>query len=207
MKKQVLFLLFILSLSGLNAQSKKFREDFNDNKAKWPLGETEDFITKIENGFLMIEAKQEDKQKSNPFMINGKIELNKSFDIETRMKLIASEGTQNSYGICVGHRDKGNSHYFVVSQEQKMSWWYQYASWRNTVIKNEPLLITTFKSDDPQTGTKIFMKFRDGNLYFFVNDVYVTKVPRPVSWLGNGVGLFVSPGMKVSVDYIELIQY
>lgn len=206
MKKVVLIVVLLFPLF-VSAQSKKFREDFNDNKAKWILGETDDFITKIEDGFLVIEAKMEDKQQSNPFMINGKIELNKEFDIETRIKLLSSEGTQNSYGICVGHRDKGNSHYLVVSQEQKMAWWYQMSSWRNTVVKNEPLLITTFKSDDPVSGTKLFMKFRDGNLYFFVNDVYVTKVPRPTHWLGNGIGIFVSPGMKVKVDYIDLKQY
>lgn len=88
-----------------------------------------------------------------------------------------------------------------------MSWWYHYSLWRNNVIKNEPLQLTTFKNDDPTSGTKIFVKSRDGNLYFYVNEEYLTKIERPKLWDGNGVGLFLNPGTKVTIDYIDLKQY
>jgi|GEM_PF-5044377 len=207
MKNSFLCLLILVPSLAV-AQPKTFREDFAGNKNKWFVGSDDAYEASIENGFYTVECKQNTSNPGrNVWVAYGKVDLNKPFDIEARIRLMAGKGTQNSYGLAIGERDRGNAHYFVVSQELKMAWWYQMIGGRNTVIRNEPLQLTTFKNEDPQAGTKFFIKYRDGNLYFYVNDEYLTKVARPKGWVGDGVGLFINPGMKVSMDYVELKSY
>lgn len=208
--KRLLLLLFAIIQSGLlNAQksTKLFRDDFNDNNQNWPILDNEYFKTEITDGKYLIHYKQKEKIDKNYFVKYDKIVLIKPFSIEVRIKQLEVKNQEmpNTYGLIIGEKDRGNAHYFTVSQSEKLSTWYYMRMHKYTLIKRMPVLVNTFQKEDP-TGTKILVKFLDGYLYFYVNDEYLGKLPKPEFWMGTGVGIYVSSGMKLSVDYIEMRQ-
>ncbi len=188
------------------AQSKQWRDDFSDNKNKWWTGNNEYYDAKIENGYYELNYKTKEKPEKNLLVIKNKLDIHQPWDIEIRIKVITLDGYQNSFGLTVGELDRGNSHYFIVCPNLKMTWWYDYKLYRQTIIKNEPLPLNIFDLDST-TGTKLFLKQRDGYIYFYVNDVYMTKIGSPKTWYGNGVGLFANTSSILRVDYLEIKQY
>ena len=204
MKTGFLFLLaFPLFLS---AQKTVFRDDFTDNKNKWWTGSNEFYDVKIENGYYEINYKTKEKPEKDLLVIKNKFNIQHAWDIELRMKVVSLEGSQNSFGIVVGEQDRGNTHCYIISPNLKMSWWFEYKVFKQNMIKNEPLPLNIFDQDDAATGTKFFLKQREGNIYFYINDVYMTKIPSPATWYGNGVGLYINTGTVLRVDYMEIKQ-
>ncbi len=198
---------FIIQGGILMAQKgiKSFRDDFNDNKRNWPILENDYFKTEIKDGVYFIHFKQKEKVDKNYFVKYDQISLIKPFSIEVRIKQIEVKNAEmpNTYGLVIGEKDRGNSHYFTVSQSEKVSTWYYMQAHKYNLIKRMPVLANTFQKED-STGTKFFVKFIDGNLYFYINDEFLGKLPKPDFWMGTGVGIYVSSGMKLAVDYIEM---
>lgn len=209
MKKKVVLLFLFLQAIALMAQkgSKSFRDDFNDNKNKWPILDDEFFKTEIADGKYFIHFKQKEKVDKNHFVKYDLISLVKPFMIELRIKQIEVKNAEmpNTYGLIIGEKDRGNSHYFTVSQSEKVSTWYYLQAHKYTLIKRMPVLANTFQKEDAN-GTKFLIKFLDAHLYFYINDEFLGKLPKPDFWMGSGVGIYVSSGMKLAVDYFEIKQ-
>lgn len=204
--KSIAILLFITAPGFLMAQLKDFREDFNDNRNNWWTGSDEFYEGRIENGYYELSYLSKESPEKNIWVIKDKIIITKPWDIEARIKVISLEGTQNSFGLTIGELDRGNSHYYILCPALRMTWWYDYRMYKQTVIKNEPLPLKIFDADDSITGTKIYLKQRDGNIYFYVNDVFMNKVASPKTWNGSGIGLFVNTGSVLRMDYLEIKQ-
>jgi hypothetical protein len=206
--KQLFIAVCLLIQSGiLMAQkgTKTFRDDFNDNKHNWPIYDNEYFKTEIKEGVYLIHFKQKEKVDKNHFIKFDQISLMKPFSIEARIKQMEVKNAEmpNTYGLVIGEKDRGNSHYFTVSQSEKVSTWYYMQAHKYYLIKRMPVLANTFQKED-SSGTKFFVKFIDGNLYFYINDEFLGKLPKPEFWMGSGIGIYVSSGMKLAVDYIEM---
>lgn len=208
--KHFVLLIFVVIQSGiLIAQKgpKLFRDDFNDNKHNWPLLDDDYFKTEIADGKYFIHFKQKEKADKNHFVKFDQIALIKPFSLEVRIKQVEVKNPEmpNTYGLIIGEKDRGNAHYFTVSQSEKLSTWYYMQMHKYTLIKRMPLLVNTFQKEDP-AGTKFLVKFLDGHLYFYINDEFLGKLPKPDFWMGTGVGIYISSGMKLAVDYIEMRQ-
>ncbi|MCX7743009.1 MAG: hypothetical protein N2167_00445 [Flavobacteriales bacterium] len=207
MKNKALLLFFLTQAVALMAQkgSKSFRDDFDDNKNQWPILNNEYFKTEIADGKYVIYFKQKEKVDKNYFVKYDIVSLQKPFVLEVRIKQLEVKNAEmpNTYGLVIGEKDRGNSHYFTVSQSEKVSTWYYLQMHKYALIKRMPVLANTFQKEDP-AGTKFLVKFIDGHLYFYINDEFLGKLPKPDFWMGSGVGIYVSSGMKLAVDYIEM---
>lgn len=64
----------------------------------------------------------------------------------------------NTYGLIIGEQDRGNAHYFTVSQSEKLSTWYYMQMHKYKLIKQMPVWVNTFQKED-STGTKFLVKF------------------------------------------------
>lgn len=210
MKKKVVLLFLFVHAITLMAQKvpKSFRDDFNDNKNKWPILDDEYFKTEITDGKYLIHFKQKEKVDKNHFVKYDLISLIKPFVIETRIKQIEVKNAEmpNTYGLIIGEKDRGSSHYFTVSQSEKLSTWYYMQMHKYALIKRMPVLANTFQKEGP-AGTKFLVKFIDGHVYFYINDEFLGKLPKPDFWMGSGIGIYVSSGMKIAVDYIEMKEF
>lgn len=206
MKKYLFILTFSISQFVIS-QTSTFRDDFNSNINKWPVCSTEFDVLTIEDGFLTYHYIKKPVPEINRVVIKNKIKFTPNWDIETCIKVVELVGSSNSYGIVLGEKDKGNSHYFSVSPNLKMSWFFNLTFFKEYMIKNEPLPLDIFKKDNETNGTKFFLSCREGFIKFFVNDIFIARIESPKAWLGNGIGIFVKQGMKVKVDYIEIKQY
>lgn len=206
--KHIVLLLFVFIPSGMLLSQKApklFRDDFNDNKKDWPLLNNEYFKTEIADGKYFIHYKQKEKIDKNHFVKFDQISLIKPFSLEVRIKQVEVKNAEmpNTYGLIIGEKDRGNAHYFTVSQSEKVSTWYYMQMHKYHLIKRMPVLANSFQKEDP-AGTKFLVKFLDGHLYFYINDEFLGKLPKPDFWMGTGVGIYVSSGMKLAVDYIEM---
>lgn len=199
--------MFIGHNASLLAQNRVWREDFNDNKRKWYVANNEHYNITIQNGYYEIDYKQKEIPERNPFILRNHLSLIKDWDIEIRVKVIKLDGDQNGFGLAVGEQDRGNSHYYVISPSLKRSWWFECRLFKQTELKMEPLPLNIFSSDDPETGTQILLKHRTGQLYFYVNDILMTRVATPKTWHGNGIGLYANTSSILRVDYLEIREY
>lgn len=201
----VFALIMINALSFFAQKSKSFREEFTDNKNNWAILDNENYHTEIKDGKYHIHYKKKEKIETNPFVVYNKINVSHPFSVELRIKQLEVINAEmpNTYGIIIGEKDRGNAHYYTVSQSQKMSTWYYYQQHKYHLIQRLPLTFDNFSKEEAK-GTKIFIKYQDGYLYFYVNNEFMARIAKPSYWFGNGIGIYVSSGMKMAIDYIEI---
>jgi len=188
------FLFLIIYFYSFSQENIYLRDDFTSNRFKWNLQETNDLITKIENGNLLIVNKTKES-KSVRFVQDMFMYNDSDFFIETRIELQSTEKEQ--YGGLIWHSlDENNGFYFEVSNKGKARVWAN----REGGVFN--LLYWTEFQELIGNKTFVLKIDRKGNfMNLYVNDVLV----YPSKYRGlfaYQIGFIAGSETSLSVDYL-----
>lgn len=198
MKKIFIILSVLISINAFSQTDIAFRDDFNENTYAWSEKSSEDYETKVENGYYNIFHKRE----SGSWFFWNSIVVNpdKDFVIESKIKQ-ESGVDDNGYGIIWGTSGTNNAYIFAISSNG----YFKVAKYEEGNYEN----IQKWKeiSNINGIGTDNILKIkREGKtLYFYVNDeeVYKTKF-QP--FFGGLFGFILHDKMKINIDYLEIRQ-
>ena len=183
-----------------------FLEDFDNNQNNWPLGDTDDYIANIHNGYYEMT----NLQYMYHHLFNVTVDnLNEdwNFEIETRIKIKVDEGedyhwTRGSL-IWGGIYDNGYSYYefganaykevTICDRSHYTDTWDTWSDgWQESVDINEE-----------GSYNKLTVRKYDGQYFFFINEVLI-KAHQFKTFYGNRIGFLNSPSCTTSVDYLHV---
>ena len=136
-----------------------FLDDFNNNENNWRIGRNGPVISSIHDGFFDLKSVRPHNTK--PTFINGKVDLERDFEIETNIKLLQCESNFNSF-LFFGYGPDLNqgcefgfsNHCFVIA---------------NNYVSSLKLLCKAEDKDNINAFslTKLTVRKKDNNIYFW----------------------------------------
>lgn len=204
MRILILF-LFTSSACITKAQSEKpptkviFFDDFNDNINNWTIAENKHTSSKIENGFYYLTANGHAYGETKEIKINTQ----KDFEIETRIKILSSEANhKNYYSMIFWGREGMDSYYFTFAKDGFASVeTCDGKNQSNCVIKNGSLQKSMLNPDD----FNIYTIRKTGNRYsFFINNMEFYEMPF-TPFFGNLIGFGAGRKATLVIDYLKVV--
>ena len=176
-----------------------FREDFDDNRENWLVGNRARTNAYLNNGSFYLEGKRAGYNYSRRTE-QGYIRDNQDYEIRLKVELV-KDVTGRGFGLEWGGNSLDNSFYeFWIRGDQMYSIdrfddatrsFYDYVSW------------TPSKAINPKGFNQLIVRKERDTLFFFINQELVHTM-KPVPLKGAEVGFIVPPLGTVAVDMIEL---
>ncbi|MEO9070443.1 MAG: hypothetical protein ABI261_05380 [Ginsengibacter sp.] len=199
-------ILILLSLSEhiAKAQTNKsdsniiFSDDFNDNKNNWTVTYDKHASGRIDSGFYYLTA------TGIAYGVTQEIKINpqKDFKIETRIKILKGEADhKNYYSMIFWGREAMNSLYFTFAKDGFAS--VEMCDGKHKsgcIIKSGSLqkVIPTADEFNIYTIRKI------GNMYsFFINGTQFYQMPF-TPFFGNLIGIGAGRKVTLVIDYLKV---
>ena len=171
-------------------------EYFTDNKNSWPIGDSKEKNTSVENSFYNFEHKLE--KSGWAINIAKTIDTSRDFEIKTNIKKIS--GVSNySYGLQWGKEGKNSFRFYLTG-----SGYYKIAR----VVNDKEEVIKKFTTSSAikkgNGSINTLRVVKQGDHYkFYVNGTYLTQTNFE-SFYGHRLGFVVFNKQKIGVDNIYI---
>ena len=175
-------------------------DDFNNNKSKWRIEETDRYYNSIQNGKYYAKHKSEGVTVFICWGAQNKGHMD-TFTVESVMRRISGVG-KDSYGVAFGLDMKGNRWYvFGINEAGNAAlYFYDGAKW-NHILESDPKRMF-FKDGD---FVKLSAVVKDGTVYCFVNG-QLLGFKKGIHLYGDTVGMEAGSDLEVEADSFRLYR-
>ncbi|MBC8124558.1 MAG: OmpA family protein [Candidatus Kapabacteria bacterium] len=194
------FVVFLLSALFVHAQgiSEVYRDDFDDNKGHWKVGNWSNGSATIANGIYTIDR----IPQSNEWYIETSAFVDYDADYDIEMKVRQVSGVVNhGYGISWGAGDAQNSNGVVVSADGR----YKIYTWRGG-RQADIIGWTPIEGIPPQGTWHILTVRKRGSGMSLLLDGTTIVGFENLSISGGNLGVVLNNKMKIELDYFVIKQ-
>ena len=201
-----LTILIILTLSGqiAKAQTNKsdsniiFSDNFNDNKNNWSIADNKHASARMDSGFYYLTA------KGSAYGVTQEIKINpeKDFEIETRIKILRGKADhKNYYSMIFWGREAMNSLYFTFAKDGFASVEMCDGKHQGDCKTKSGSLQKAISNPDE---FNIYTIRKKGNMYsFFINGIEFYQMPF-TPFFCNLIGIGAGRKVTLVIDYLKV---
>ena len=199
-------ILIFLTLSGYfaKAQTDKsaanviFFDDFNNNKNNWTITDNKHESARMNSGFYYLTATGRAYGETQEIKINP----NKDFEIETRIKILRGEADhKNYYSMIFWGREAMNSYYFTFAKDGFASVEMCDGKHQSDCTTKSGSLQKVILNPDE---FNIYSIRKKGNMYsFYINGAQFYQMPF-TPFFGNLIGIGAGRKVTLVIDYLKV---
>jgi hypothetical protein len=171
-------------------------ESFNNNDNDWPVGEDEEYSSKIENSALTFEHKRDESS----FMLWNLTYLDdyNPYVIETKLKHVNGL-VEYGFGLIWGVKDLDSFYTFNISDNgyyrialDKNGEWEDIVAWTESAYVHK------------NNGTNILKVIKKNNkIAFYINGYFVNQIDNVVLF-GHGVGYIIWLNQTIQIEELNI---
>lgn len=169
---------------------------FTSNVNSWPIGNTDDKETTVNNNYYLFEH----KKNTGGWAVNipKTIDTSKDFEISTKINKVS--GVDNySYGLQWGKKDDSSFRFYITGNG--------YYKISRVVNNNEEVIkkftTSSYIKQGNNTSNILTIKKIGGVNKFYINGSYITEIDFE-PFYGNRIGYVVFNQQKIGVDYLTI---
>lgn len=192
-----LFVLVVTTFTALVCASAQkvdevYRDEFTDNKGRWPMMRAQQGEAGLVNGVYVVERRMQ--QGEWVLETNAFVDYDADFDVEIRVRHIGG-ATDQGFGIVWGAQSAQNCNVAVVRADGQCKVHTYTGGWQTEVVRWSPI------SDFPASGTwfNFTLRKRGNGMSLLLDGATILGFDVPPIFAGT-VGIAVAGRQRVEFD-------